>query len=69
MYPAGRQPFPQETLPSVAQSPPPPGVDEQSGEVLSQQMDPPTASMAQVWVSVKQPITSSGPQQVHRGDI
>jgi hypothetical protein len=28
----------------------------QSDEVLSQQMDPPVASIAQVWFRVKQPI-------------
>jgi hypothetical protein len=69
VYPAGRQPFPQDTLPSVAHVSPPPGVAGQSVEVLSQQMDPPVASRAQVWVSVKQPIKPPGLQQLQSGSI
>jgi hypothetical protein len=44
-------------------------VGRQSGEVLSQQMDPPVAaSMAQVWVSVTQPISPPW-QQLQSGSM
>jgi hypothetical protein len=44
------------------------GVCEQLGELLSQQMYSPVASMVQVWVSVKQPIKPPL-QQLQSGDI
>ena len=68
LYPAGRQPLPQDTLPSVAHPPPPPDTEGQSGAVLSQQMATPVAPTAQVWVEIKQPIKPPL-QHVHSGDM
>jgi len=68
LYPAGRQPLPQDTLPCVAHPPPPPDTGGQSGAVLSQQMATPVAPTAQVWVEIKQPIKPPL-QQLQSGDM